>query len=226
MCEQDAADIRSVDAKVAPELADIIAKCLRRDRGKRYEDARQLGQALRVFLRGESAISPLEKSTPASSIARGAPQRGNQTPSIPRVVEAHTPLRSSGWLAPALTITLVAVVVLVAMDIVTPKWLIQQWKSMSSSTDTAVDLAAITEPISVDSDPPGARVTIDGADVGLTPLHTVIAWNTESQSATVVISKSQFQPQTHVISAAPRGGRTTPLQMRVRLDPVTVSPNH
>jgi|GEM_PF-2337360 len=226
VCEQDAADIRSVNVQVAPEIADIIAKCLRRDRSKRYDDARQLGKALRAFLRGESGISnPHEKSARASSIARGASQRGDQTPSIRNAVKADAPLRSSGWLVPTLTITLVAAIVLVAMDIVKPKWFIQQWKSMSASTDTAVDLAAITEPISVDSDPPGAQVTIDEAVVGLTPLHTVIAWKTKSQSATVVISKSQFQPQTHVISAAPRGGRTAPLAMRVRLDPVTVSPN-
>ncbi len=222
VCDEEAPDVRSITTEVDESLAKIVAKCLRRERGERFADARELGESLRDWLRGgpvdELAIAP-ESPAPTSKSTR--PNRGS---SSTHALESQSIRRSSGWLVPTISVLLVTVVGLVATDTVKPQWFVDQWKSLAKSAGSSLpqaEGAPVVEGISIDSDPPGAKVTIDGLDVGLTPVTSSIAWNASSRSAMIVISKSGFQSQTHAISAAPRGGRTAPLQMHVRLDPAT-----
>jgi hypothetical protein len=103
-----------------------------------------------------------------------------------------------------------------------PQWLVDCWRKLLNSSgvqSAQEDLPAVVESISIESDPSGARVTIDGLDIGVTPIRSSIAWKQNSQNAMIIISKSSFQTHTESISAAPRGGRTAPLRMHVRLDP-------
>ena len=221
VCEVDAPDIRSVVVDFDPELAKIIAQALRRDRAARLENARVLNDLLRSWLRGEHAVGATRAAaTPAS------PRAAERAKAKSHAVEMQSLQRSSGWVIPTLSVLLVALVALIATEVVTPKSIMALWNFGGSTTNPQSALnptaAAVTEPISIDSTPPGARVNIDGHDVGTTPYSATIAWNLTSQSATIVISKVEYKSQTHVIAAAPRGGRTAPLQMRVRLDPVSV----
>ena len=226
VCEKDAPSLRSVDASVDTSLAEIVAKCLRRDRAARFDDASDLGQALRLWLRGSSVVGLVadgEATAPAPHFVRPFSGPDNVHP-----LEQQDIRRSSGWLVPALSLVLVALVVLVATGGVSPKVLMDRWRvfiDSQSSSPSLVQGAKTVEPISVESQPPGARVTIDGLDIGTTPCQSTIAWSDTSTSATVIVVKDGFQRVTTVISAAPRGGRTAPLQVRVRLDPlVTPSP--
>ena len=221
VCDVDAPDVRSTTSEVDEELSRIVANCLRRERSERFADARELGQALRDWLRGE----PISK--PVLALANAEPAIAGRTRPIretkqPHSLETETNRRSSGWLVPTFSVLLVTIVALVATDTIKPQWLVDQWRRIINSVrvPSAQDqLPAIAESISIESDPSGAHVTIDGLDVGFTPLRSSISWKQSSQNAMIIVSKSDFQTHTESISAAPRGGRTAPLQMRVRLNP-------
>ena len=221
VCDIDAPEIRSTLSEVDEELSGIVAKCLRRERSERFADARELGIKLRSWLRGEPISNPVAEFSkePATAVKNRSIQGKKQ----PHSLEPDTIRRSSGWLVPTLSVLLVAIVALVATDTIKPQWLVDQWRKIirSSGFPSAQqdELPAISEAILIESDPSGANVTIDGLDVGVTPLRSIIAWKQNSQNAMIIISKSGFQKHTESISAAPRGGRTAPLQMRVRLDP-------
>lgn len=222
VCEVDAPDIRTVIADFDPTLAQIVAKALRRDRSDRTENARVLNEELRSWWRAdvpvESASSQQRSPQPSTPRVRGAAP-------APHALETQSVAHSSGWLIPTLSVALVVLVALVATGFVTPQSIMLLWQRVRGTTSTASNpnsaTASTTEPISIESVPSGARVNIDGRDVGTTPYDSTISWDLTSQSATVVISKADFKSQTHVIAAAPRGGRTAPLRMRVRLDPVS-----
>ena len=233
VCQEDAPDMRGAAADIDDALAAIVAKCLRRERSERFDDARELSQILRNWLRGETDAEPMPiLDTKGSPLATGSKASTTTKPparakSAAHPLESQSIQRSSGWLVPTLSVLLVAVVALVATGVISPKSLAQWWRALSSGVAdvTARDSAAIVEAISIDSDPVGARVTIDGRDVGVTPVRSSIAWQPTSQGATISISMGGYKSQTHVISAAPRGGRTAPLQMRVRLDPAAETPS-
>ena len=220
VCDVDAPDVRSTTSEVDEELSGIVAKCLRRERSERFADARELGLKLRSWLCGEPISPPVAEFAKEPAIAgRTRPTRETKQPHI---LETDTIRRSSGWLVPTLSVLLVTIVALVATDILKPQWLVDQWRKLlhSSGVQSAQDdMPAIVEPISIESDPSGAHVTIDGLDVGVTPIRSSIPWKQNSQNAMIIISKSGFQTHTESISAAPRGGRTAPLRMHVRLDP-------
>ena len=220
VCDVDAPDVRSTTSEVDEELSGIVAKCLRRERSERFADARELGLNLRSWLSGEPMSQPVAEFAKEPAIAdRTRPTRETKQPHI---LETDTIRRSSGWLVPTLSVLLVTIVALVATDILKPQWLVDQWRKLlhSSGVQSAQDdMPAIVEPISIESDPSGAHVTIDGLDVGVTPIRSSIPWKQNSQNAMIIISKSGFQTHTESISAAPRGGRTAPLRMHVRLDP-------
>ena len=220
VCDVDAPDVRSTTSEFDEELSGIVAKCLRRERSERFEDARELGIKLRSWLRGEPISPPVAEFAMEPAIAgRTRPIRETKQPHI---LETDTIRRSSGWLVPTLSVFLVAIVALVATDTIKPQWLVDQWRKIikSSGVPSAQDeLPAVSESILIETDPSGAHVTIDGLDVGVTPVRSIIAWKQNSQNAMIIISKSGFQKHAESISAAPRGGRTAPLQMRVRLDP-------
>ena len=227
VCEKDAPDVREFDPNVAPKLAEIVAKCLRRDRTQRFEDASALGLALRQWLRGDAVVElepDVVEPAPKPLATRAIELGGHDA----RPLERQDIRRSSGWLVPTLSLVLVALVALVATGTVSPKMIINQWKAVASKWSDApsvADSGDLVEPISIESEPSGARVTINGFDAGITPCHSSITWNETSVAATVIISKDGYQRVTHQVSAAPRGGRTAPLQVRVRLDPlVTPSP--
>lgn len=220
VCDIDAPDVRSTTSEVDEELSGIVAKCLRRERGERFADARELGMKLRGWLRGEPISNPVAEFSNEPAIA--VRTRSTREKKQPHSLEADTIRRSSGWLVPTLSVLLVAIVALVATDTIKPQWLVDQWRKIikSSGVPSAQDVfPTISEAILIETDPSGAHVTIDGLDVGVTPVHSIIAWKQNSQSAMIIISKSGFQKHTESISAAPRGGRTAPLQMRVRLNP-------
>lgn len=220
VCDVDAPDIRSIIADFDPTLAQIIGKALRRDRADRTENARVLNEDLRSWLRAEVPVESASLQPPHSSTPRAS--GASRTP---HPLDLQSVPHSSGWLIPTLSVALVVLVALVATGIVTPQSIVSLWQRVGGTTSSASNpnsaTASTTEPISIESVPSGARVNIDGRDVGLTPYDSTISWDLSSQSATIVISKSDFKSQTHVIAAAPRGGRTAPLRMRVRLDPVS-----
>ncbi|MFZ4641730.1 MAG: serine/threonine protein kinase [Phycisphaerales bacterium] len=220
VCDVDAPDIRSTTSEVDEELSGIVAKCLRRERSERFADARELGSKLRSWLCGEPMSQPVAVFANEPAIAgRNRPIR---EPKQPHILETDTIRRSSGWLVPTLSVLLVTIVGLVATDTLKPQWLVDCWRKLLNSSgvqSAQEDLPAVVESISIESDPSGARVTIDGLDIGVTPIRSSIAWKQNSQNAMIIISKSSFQTHTESISAAPRGGRTAPLRMHVRLDP-------
>ncbi len=220
VCEVEAPDIRSVVVDFDPALAQIIANALRRHRADRTENARVLNEALRGWLRAETPIESAPQTAHAEPDLRG---RGARSASHP--IDTQSVPHSRGWMIPIFSVALIVLVALIATDIVTPSSIMSLWQrvrgAISSASVPSALTATATEPISIDTVPPGARVNIDGRDVGTTPYVSTISWDLTSQSATIVISKVDFKSQTHVIAAAPRGGRTAPLQMRVRLDPVS-----
>ncbi len=221
VCEVDAPDIRSTASDVDAELSGIVAKCLRRESSERFSDARELGLSLGSWLRGESVVAKIVDRDAEPIKSRNSKQ--SRISQQPHILEAETIRRSSGWLVPSLSILLVTIVALVATDTIRPQWLVDQWRKIIRSAEVSsaeINAPAIAEPISIESDPSGARVTIDGLDVGVTPLRSSIPWKQTSQNAMIVLTKSGFRTHTESISAAPRGGRTAPLEMRVRLDPV------
>lgn len=220
VCEVDAPDIRSVASEIDDALAALVAKCLARARADRFDDAGAVSQSLRRWLRGESSVGlvPMMDSASFESVPPGKRARGAAHP-----LEQVSIQRSSGWMIPAVSMILVALVVLVATGIVTPNSVVRWWQMFSTDVGAgSPDPTSTTavEPISIVTDPAGARVTIDGLEIGVTPTSSTISWTATSTSASIHISLAGFKPQTHVIAAAPRGGRTAPLQMRVRLDPV------
>ncbi len=220
VCDVDAPDIRSVVSDIDEALALIVANALCRDRSARIENARALNEQLRNWLRGNTAL-PAE-SARASSHASHTSHASH----APHALESQSVAKSAGWFIPTLSVSLVVLVGLIATGVVTPVSIMRLWRTLTSATTQGAALdpssATATEPISIESEPAGARITIDGRDVGTTPYDSTISWTASSLSATIVISKVECKSQTHVIAAAPRGGRTAPLQMRVRLDPVSV----
>lgn len=238
VCELDAPDIRTCAGDVDETLARIIRHALARTRDSRFDDAGTLGRALREWLRGEGEL--LKSDTLGGLEERRSPVELRPAREIEhtRVSRAggasaheleHQPVaRSSGWLFPTISVMLLAVIVVMATGLVTPTRMVEWWKVATgasgqgggAATDQPPD-AVLVEDISINSDPVGATVTIDGASVGMTPCRAAIAWQHGKQSASVAISKSGYRPVTRVVAAAPRGGRSRPLEVFERLDPAS-----
>jgi len=61
-------------ARIEPELADVIARCLKRDRAERFANAGELGEALRPLLQRWSVVDP--RATLATYVMEGNLRRG------------------------------------------------------------------------------------------------------------------------------------------------------
>ena len=229
VCQENAPDIRTCLPDCDGALATIVAQCLARSRESRYLDAGQVEAALSGWLRGVEPIAIEPSAKERVNRGPGREPRG-EPEDVHRGIEVVAIARSGGWLVPILSLLLVAVVVLVATGLVTPQRVVAWWHSaqaqiVADATGSVPGGPTFVEPITVESDPAGATVTLDGKVVGMTPCRSEVAWQEGRASATVVVAKDGFRRETMVIAAAPRGGRTAPLKVAVRLVPALV-PTH
>ncbi len=233
VCSEEAQDIRNVLPECDPALASIVAQCLARSRESRFSDATAVSDALGGWLRGDSAIElgPDGSAERSERRAKAGFVGASASSHSHRGIETTSIRRSSGWLVPVFSLVLVAAVALVATGTLTPEQVFVWWQSTQARFGGGASGGGRTAPssyeesITVESEPAGAQVTIDGRALGVTPCRAFVVWTQSSTGATVVITKDGFRRETVVVAAAPRGGRTAPLKVAVRLVPASV-PTH
>jgi eukaryotic-like serine/threonine-protein kinase len=73
ICMRDAPDIRAVDPKIAPAVADFVARSLARDRNQRFSSAERMLAGLHEVAPEEKTRVPLDPPAAATMISAGAP---------------------------------------------------------------------------------------------------------------------------------------------------------
>lgn len=238
VCDLDAPDIRTCAGDVDQTLARIVRHALSRKRDNRFDDAGTLGRALREWLRGDGELlksdtlggldeKPSTIENPTREIEHKRVMRARS--SQPHELEHQPVARSSGWAIPTVSLLLLVLTATVATGVIPPQRFVDWWKYMvnaagqggGAATTGQPSATALVEGIFINSAPTGAGVTIDGTPVGSTPCNSTIAWVDGKNSATVVLSMPGRPSITRIVSAAPRGGRSKPLEVFERLDPAT-----
>lgn len=193
VCETDAPDVRQCNPRVDARLAEILADGLSRDVTRRPDDARALGRQLKAWITApaptiEATIHPIhpdmetlarQKARQVRETARGGTPVPGSVRRIPRSVRAS---RKSGWTGIMLLAGAAVFGVLVALDVVPMRVLVERVRSWTSAVRAVhaeeqplpAELPGPTEgtevrQIRVVTAPEGASVRVNSEPRGLAP---------------------------------------------------------
>ncbi len=95
ICMCDAVDVRVIDPTLAPEVADFVARALRRDRAARFASADRMLAALHTIAPVERTRVPLDASAIETLMSAGIATKIAGSFVAPRPPEAHRPSATS-----------------------------------------------------------------------------------------------------------------------------------
>jgi len=204
------------DADIPLELEAIVIRCLAKRPSKRFQTMAEVGEALRTLDPGDAPDDGEEDVLPFGGDRRATP---SSTPSMPPVEPAPEPGPGLGRWA-VLAVALIALVVGVGVTWsffaaserpvaeATPQPPIAAPPAPEAPPEPIVEPPAEPEPaatpaaaaqITIESEPPGARIYRDGALLGETPLP--LRRPAEGERIELTLRQRGFQDETVTLGA-------------------------
>ena len=156
--KEEAPEPKTINSNIPDDLNEVVLRCLKKDRGKRYENVEELLSELKKIEKGvpiTDRIVPDKKPTPAGETPFFASSGGEKS-------------KVKRFLIPALIIIVVGILGIVLMQIIP--------QSRSSKASLPPPIPPPQEgKLDIESNPPEATVYVDGVRRGVTPLNESFA---------------------------------------------------